>query len=59
MLMIIGADLPAPSANPQESKRPVVAYFGTYSVDETAKTITSPPSELPLQVLTGSLARHP
>ncbi len=40
MLMIIGADLPAPSANPQESKRAVVAYFGTYSVDEAAKTVT-------------------
>jgi hypothetical protein len=40
MLMIIGADLPAPSANPQDSKRAVVAYFGTYSVDEAAKTVT-------------------
>jgi Lipocalin-like domain len=40
MLMIIGADLPAPSANPQDSKRAVVAYFGTYSVDDVAKTVT-------------------
>jgi len=40
LLMIIGADLPAPSGKPQESSRMVVAYFGTYSVDEAAKTVT-------------------
>jgi hypothetical protein len=40
MLMIIGGDLAAPSANPQDSKRAVVAYFGTYAVDEAAKTVT-------------------
>jgi hypothetical protein len=40
MLMIIGGDLPAPSANPQDSKRAVVAYFGNYAVDEAAKTVT-------------------
>jgi Lipocalin-like domain len=38
--MIIGGDLPNPSAKPQESGRQVVAYFGTYSVDEAAKTVT-------------------
>jgi Lipocalin-like domain len=38
--MIIGADLPNPSGKPQESQRMVVAYFGTYSVDEAAKTVT-------------------
>ena len=40
LLMIIGADLPTPSGKPQEAARQVVAYFGTYSVDEGAKTIT-------------------
>jgi len=40
LLMIIGADLPNPAGKPQESARQVVAYFGTYSVDEGAKTIT-------------------
>ena len=40
LLMIIGTDLPAPSGKPQESSRMVVAYFGTYSVDEAAKTVT-------------------
>jgi hypothetical protein len=40
MFMIIGADLPSPSGKPQESSRMVVAYFGTYAVDEAAKTIT-------------------
>jgi len=40
LLMIIGADLPTPSGKPQEAARMVVAYFGTYSVDEGAKTIT-------------------
>jgi hypothetical protein len=39
-LMIIGADLPNPSGKPQESQRMVVAHFGTYSVDEAAKTVT-------------------
>jgi Lipocalin-like domain len=38
--MIIGADLPNPSGKPQESQRMVVAYFGTYLVDEAAKTVT-------------------
>jgi hypothetical protein len=40
LLMIIGGDLPNPAGKPQESARQVVAYFGTYSVDEGAKTIT-------------------
>jgi hypothetical protein len=47
MVMIIGEDVPASSANPQmsekvtkQSKRDVVAYFGTYSVDEAAKAVT-------------------
>jgi hypothetical protein len=40
MLMIIGADLPNPSAKPQEASRHVVAYFGTYGVDEAAGTVT-------------------
>jgi hypothetical protein len=42
MVIIIGADLPAspPQVNCPESKRTVVAYFGTYSVDEAAKTVT-------------------
>ena len=40
LLMIIGADLPTFSGKPQEAARLVVAYFGTYSVDEGAKTIT-------------------
>jgi hypothetical protein len=39
--IIIGADLPNPSAKPpQESKRLVVAQFGKYAVDEAAKTVT-------------------
>ena len=39
--MILGTDLPSPpQVNPPESKRTVVAYFGTYSVDEAAKTVT-------------------
>jgi Lipocalin-like domain len=38
--MIIGADLPARSEVPAVSSRMVVAYFGTYSVDEAAKTVT-------------------
>ena len=40
MLMIIGADLPNPSAKPQESSRQVVAYFGTYAVDDVASAVT-------------------
>ena len=40
LLMIIGADLPNPPGKPQEAARMVVAYFGTYTVDEGAKTIT-------------------
>lgn len=40
LLMIIGGDLPNPTGKPQESARQVVAYFGAYSVDEGAKTIT-------------------
>ncbi len=40
MLMLIGADLPNPTGKPQESSRMVVAYFGTYAVDETAHTVT-------------------
>jgi hypothetical protein len=40
LFMIIGADLPSPSGKPQESSRMVVAYFGTYSVDEAARTVT-------------------
>jgi hypothetical protein len=38
--MIIGADLPNASGKPQESGRMVVAYFGSYAVDEAAKTVT-------------------
>jgi hypothetical protein len=40
MVIIIGANLSAASTKPQESKRMVVAYVGTYSVDEAAKTVT-------------------
>jgi hypothetical protein len=40
MLMIIGGDLPNPSGKPQESSRQVVAYFGTYAVDDAANTVT-------------------
>jgi hypothetical protein len=40
MLMIIGGDLPNPSGKPQESGRQVVAYFGTYVVDDSASTVT-------------------
>jgi len=40
LLMIIGGDLPNPAGKPQESARQVVAYFGTYNVDDGAKTIT-------------------
>jgi hypothetical protein len=40
MVVIIGADLANPSPMPQESKRQVVAYFGTYAVDEAAHTVT-------------------
>jgi Lipocalin-like domain len=57
LLMIIGADLPAPSGKPQESSRMVVAYFGTYSVDEVAKTATYTAERLRLRILTGLPSR--
>ena len=38
--MIIGADLPTPSGRPQVASRMVIAYYGTYSVDEAAKAVT-------------------
>src|SRR5215470_9355797 len=40
MFMMIGADLPTPAAKPQESSRQVVAWFGKYSVDDAANTVT-------------------
>ncbi len=40
MLMILGADLANPTGKPQESSRMAVAHFGTYAVDEAAKTVT-------------------
>jgi hypothetical protein len=40
MLMILGADLANPTGKPQESSRMVVAHFGSYAVDEVAKTVT-------------------
>jgi hypothetical protein len=58
--MIIGADLPAPpQVNPPESKRTVVDYFGTYSVDEAPKPLLTPQSDLLSRILTGAPARHP
>jgi hypothetical protein len=56
LLMIIGGDLPTPSGKPQESARQVVAYFGTYSVDEGAKTITYTAERATIPVFDG-LAR--
>jgi hypothetical protein len=40
MSIIIGADLPNPSARPQVSSRLVNASLGTYRVDDAAKTST-------------------
>jgi hypothetical protein len=37
---IIGADLPQAARKPGESSRLVVVNFGTYAVDEAAKTVT-------------------
>jgi hypothetical protein len=54
--MIIGGDLPTPSGKPQEAARQVVAYFGTYSVDDGAKTITYTAERATLPVFDG-LAR--
>ena len=56
LLMIIGGDLPTPSGTPQEAARQVVAYFGTYSVDDGAKTITYTAERATLPVFDG-LAR--
>jgi hypothetical protein len=56
MLMIIGADLPTPSGKPQESSRQVVAYFGTYAVDDAANTVTYTAERATLPVFDG-LAR--
>ena len=39
-VVIIGGDLPNPSGKPQESARQVVAYFGTYTIDEASKAVT-------------------
>jgi lipocalin-like protein len=38
--MIIGRDLENASGSPRVSSRMVIAYYGKYSVDEAAKTIT-------------------
>jgi Lipocalin-like domain len=40
VLTFVGADLPNPKGKPQESDRMVVSHFGTYAVDESAKTVT-------------------
>jgi Lipocalin-like domain len=40
MLMIIGDDLPTKPTKAQESSRLVVAWFGKYTVDDAAKTVT-------------------
>jgi hypothetical protein len=44
MITIIGGSLispPPPNQNPPVAKRPVVASFGTYTVDEAASTVTT------------------
>ena len=56
MLMIIGGDLPSPSGKPQESSRQVVAYFGTYAVDDAANTVTYTAERATIPVFDG-LAR--
>jgi hypothetical protein len=56
MLMIIGGDLPSPSGKPQESNRQVVAYFGTYAVDDAANTVTYTAERATIPVFDG-LAR--
>ena len=56
LLMIIGGDLPTTSGKPQEAARQVVAYFGTYSVDEGAKTIAYTAERATIPVFDG-LAR--
>ena len=38
--MLIGSDLEQPSGSPRVSSRFVVAYYGKYTVDEAAKTVT-------------------
>lgn len=38
-LIIMGDDLPARSATPNFASKMVIAYFGTYKVDESAKTV--------------------
>ena len=40
MFMIIGDDLPTKPGKPQESARLVVAWFGKYTVDDAADTMT-------------------
>jgi Lipocalin-like domain len=39
-VIILGGDLANPSGKPQESARQVVAYFGTYTVDDSSKAVT-------------------
>ena len=44
IITIIGGSLispPPPNQNPPVAKRPVVASFGTYTVDEAASTVTT------------------
>lgn len=38
-LIIMGDDLPVKSATPNFASKMVIAYFGTYAVDESAKTV--------------------
>lgn len=39
-LIIMGDDLPIKSAAPNFSSKMVIAYFGTYSLDESGNTVT-------------------
>jgi hypothetical protein len=39
-LIIMGDDLPVKSATPNFSSKMVIAYFGTYTVDESEKTVS-------------------
>lgn len=45
MFMIIGADLPTKPTKPQESWRLVVAYYGTYTVNEADHTVSLHPEK--------------
>jgi hypothetical protein len=56
MLTILGADLATPAGKPQESSRQVVAYFGTYAVDDAAHTVTYTAERATIPVFDG-LAR--